>query len=523
MGPDFPQALQGLLSPRAYPHNVQPIKIITTHISWVLLTGEFAYKIKRPVRYPFVDLRAAERRAFLCQEELRLNRRFSADLYLEVCPITLVEGGARMGGAGQAVEHAVKMRQFPADEQLHQLLEERRVEVDELRTFGRDLALIHAGLPVSSATQPWGQPATAGAIMIENLEECARAANQAWAAEVANDVLSLRDPLLARIEASAPDISQRFANGKVRECHGDLHTGNVVRTARGLVAFDCLEFDPVLRWIDVADEIAFLLADLEASHAQRHAHAFLGGYLDQSGDFQGCRLLKLYEAHRSLVRAKVLALSPAEAQRDAAKRLSHRRRYLSHVACARAALESNPPSLILMAGISGSGKTWLAQRVAPLLGAVHVRSDIERKRLAGLAASEPSHSALGQGLYLPQAREAVYEHLARCARDVLAGGFPVIVDATFQRRADRARFAELAAELGVRLWLIHCHAPEATLESRITERVRRKEDPSEADLSVMRWQSSHFEPLDATEPFAVIPASTQEQGIADRISLELRS
>src|SRR6516225_1606807 len=122
MGPDFPQALQGLLSPRAYPHNVQPIKIITTHISWVLLTGEFAYKIKRPVRYPFVDLRAAERRAFLCQEELRLNRRFSADLYLEVCPITLVEGGARMGGAGQAVEHAVKMRQFPADEQLHQLL-----------------------------------------------------------------------------------------------------------------------------------------------------------------------------------------------------------------------------------------------------------------------------------------------------------------------------------------------------------------------------------------------------------------
>ena len=524
MGRDFPQALHGLLRTGAYPHTVRAIKVITTHISWVLLTGDFAYKIKRPVRYPFVDLSTQGQREFLCHEELRLNRRFAPEMYLEVCPITLVDGEAQVGGTGPVVEHAVKMRQFPETEQLDRLLDEARIAPSEMRSFGAELARIHDGLPRASVTQDWGHPAAAGAVIIENLEECARSAETAWGPDA--DVQTLRDPLLAQIEASARLLSQRFVDGRVRECHGDLHASNLVRTERGLVAFDCLEFDPALRWIDVADEAAFLLADLEASHADLHAHAFLGGYLDQSGDFQACRVLNLYKAHRGLVRAKVLALNSAEtgaSPGNQALRLLHRRRYLSHLAGARRALEARVPSLILMAGISGTGKTWLAERIAPSLGAVHIRSDVERKRLAGMGARDRSHSVLGGGIYDPQMNEAAYERLAECARDVLEGGFTVIVDATFQRKSDRAKLCKIAEGLGVRARLVLCHAFQATLESRITERARRSDDPSEADLSVMRAQRAVFEPIDASEAFGIIDACTEKPGIAEWLALELQS
>jgi uncharacterized protein len=522
VGRDFPQALRGLLRAGAYPHSVKAVKVITTHISWVLLTGDFAYKIKRPVRYPFVDLRAQEQRAFLCREELRLNRRFAPELYLEVCPITLDDGQARVGGPGPVVEHAVKMRQFPQAEQLDRLLEEGRIEPSQLRAFGAELARIHDQLPSACPNQEWGQPAAAGAVIIENLEQCARAADEAWNTD--EEVQSLRDPLLALIESSAALLSKRFADGLVRECHGDLHTSNLVRTERGLVAFDCLDFDPSLRWIDVADEVAFLLADLAASHADRHAHAFLGGYLDQSGDFQACRVLSLYKAHRALVRAKVLSLNAAEAGGVGdSQRLLCRRRYLSHLACARAALGKQRPKLILMAGISGTGKTWLAERISPSLGAVHLRSDIERKRLAGLGELDRSHCALGGGIYDPKMNEIVYEHLAGCALAALEGGFTTILDATFQRRSDRAKLSAMAEELGVRTHLVLCHASQATLESRISARERRGEDPSEADLSVMRAQHALFEPIAEGEQLSVIDASTEAPGIAEWIALELKS
>ena len=522
MARDFPQALQGLLHARAYPHEVKRVKVITTHISWVLLTGEFAYKVKRPVQYVFVDLRAQAQRAFLCQEELRLNRRFAPELYLDVCPITLVDGEARIGGGGPVVEHAVKMRQFAETEQLDCLLEQSRIEPGEVRAFGGELARIHDRLPRASCSQEWGQPAAAGTAIVANLEQCARAADEAWTA--GEEVQSLRDPLVALIESSAALLLKRFAEGRVRECHGDLHTSNLVRTERGLVAFDCLEFDPALRWIDVADEVAFLFADLAASHAELHAHALLGGYLDQSGDFQACRVLNLYKAHRALVRAKVLALNAAErgGASDSQKRLG-RRRYLSQVACARTALERKRPKLILMAGISGTGKTWLAERIAPSLQAVHLRSDIERKRLAGIGETDRSHSALGGGIYEPKMNEAVYEHLARCARAALEGGFTVIVDATFQRRSDRARLSTMAEELCLRTHLVLCHASQVTLERRITERARRAEDPSEADLSVMRAQHAVFDPIDESERMSTMDASTEAPGVADWIALELGS
>jgi predicted kinase len=320
---------------------------------------------------------------------------------------------------------------------------------------------------------------------------------------------ALRPLFAERLEALAGSMSQRLAGGRIRECHGDLHSSNVVMRDARLVPFDCLEFDPAFRWIDVADEIAFLLADLGVQGHRTHAYAFLSGYLAQSGDYEGCRVLDLYKAHRALVRAKVTAITSARHEDACDVDLSKgRAQYEAYLDGAYTALGSRKPQLLLMAGFSGSGKTWLANRLAPALEAIHLRSDVERKRLAGLSETVRSRSAIGQGLYEPKARARVYEHLAQCAEHVLCGGYPVIVDATFDRREHRALFRELAARLGVGLRLISCRAPPDVLRRRVAERLAHGTDASEADLPVLRWQEAHAEPVLADEGLSTLEVDT---------------
>ena len=516
----FPEQLQALLYPRAYPHPVQAVELIETHISWVLLTGEFAYKIKRPVRYPFIDLRSPEHRAFLCREEIRLNRRFAPELYLGVYPVSWLEGEARVEGSGRVIEHAVRMRQFAREDELDQLLEARRIEPAELESFGRELARLHARLPVPQPAQSWGQPPALRALILDNAEQCARTVQFPGASTA---VRALQARLEASLDTAVQQLSARFAAGRVRECHGDLHARNIVRWGGHLLAFDCLEFDPALRWTDVADEISFLLADLDSRQKPLHAHAFVAGYLAQSGDYQACVLLPLFKAHRSLVRAKVTALDAAAAPTGSSKSADARRQFEAYLDCARRSLTPRPPILILMCGLSGSGKTWIAQRLTPRLLGIHLRSDVERRRIVGLSAAERSHSPVEEGLYSSEMTADVYRRLARCAQDTLAGGYVTIVDATFGRRAARAQFHELSARLAVKVCIVHCHASRQVLQARIVERQQHNDDPSEADLAVLGWQEAHLEPIQAEEAFTVFEATTTEPDAVDRLVESIRA
>jgi uncharacterized protein len=492
---ELPEHLQGLLSPSAYPHPVRAVQLVETHVSWVLLTGEFAYKIKRPVQYAFIDLRSEERRAYYCREELRLNRRFAPDLYVGVCAIRERDGQATFSGTGPLIEHAVRMRQFDREEELDRLLVAGGIELEELAAFGAYLAAIHASVAVASRDGTRGRPDTIRAQVQENLEQCIEAAS---GLDTMQELIALREPMSRRLQRLSPDMSRRLEEGFVRECHGDLHSRNIVRRDGRLLAFDCMEFEPAFRWIDVAEEIAFLAADSEAQGFRSAGHAFLCGYLSASGDYESIRLLDLYKAHRALVRAKVVALS----------RETDVRPHRGYVRTARESLEVKRPRLILMSGLSGSGKTWLATRLAPQINAIHVRSDVERKRQAGLVPTARSEAAPEQGLYSPTATTQVYECLAQAATHVLSGGYTIIVDATFLRREERERFRTLAAACGVPLQFVRCQAPPATLRERIRSRATSGRDASDADLEVLQWQEQHAEAIGPGEGIEVIDVQT---------------
>jgi len=517
MPASLPSELTGLLDPAAYPHAVSTVRVVETHLSWVFLTGELAYKVKKPVRFPFVDLRSAERRGFFCAEELRLNRRFAPELYLKVCRVRLAGGRARIEGRGKLIDHAVCMRQFRAADELGALLAGGGLAPQALAVFGHELARLHEELPRPSEDQPWGRSESVQALLLRNFAECLHTSGELGTGEA---LRSLSSAYAAHIEAAAPWLARRRAAGRVRECHGDLHAGNLARYGGRLLAFDCIEFEPAFRWIDVAEEIACLYMDLHARQCAAHAQAFIAGYLFESGDYGATRLLRLYGTHRALVRAKVAALRAAQASPP--DRAASRDEHCRYVDVARELLATQRPRLILMCGLSGSGKSWLAERLAPPLEAVYLRSDIERRRLAGLGAQQRSGSALGQGLYSGPLSAATYERLRHCAAEALDGGLSVIIDATCQQRQQRERLSSLGAACAATVRVVYCHAPREVLEARIAARELAATDASEADSSVLALQQARFEPISAAEQLSVIDVDTTRADAAAHVLEQLR-
>ncbi len=500
----LPAALRGLLRPEAYPHPVETIRVIETHMSWVLLTGALAYKIKRPVQFAFADFRDPDHRAHLCREEIRLNRRFAPELYLEVLPIRSNDGQASFVGDGATIESAVCMRQFDRSAELDRLVRAAAVNGDELEAFGAALAAIHAKLPRRAPSSRRAGHRQVARVIRRNFAE---ALALATAAGTSGPMRNLRWPLARLLRRSRPMLDVRDAGGQVRECHGDLHLSNVVRLDGRLTPFDALEFEPAFRWIDVADEVAFLCADLRGYGRPDLAAAFLGGYLDHGGDFQLLRVLALYMAHRALVRAKIMAIRAAGTT-DAAQRSVALARQSEYLDVARHALAPRTPRLLLMHGVSGSGKTWLARQLARRLPAVHLRSDLERKRLAGLAPLAASGSPPGAGLYTEANDDRTYLRMEAAVRDALTGSQTVICDATFLARTRRAAFRRVADELGARTLLLHCTAPENELHARLRSRRSAGGDPSEADEVVLHRQQRHADPLQPEEDIEVIELDT---------------
>lgn len=472
-----------------------PVECLQTHISSLLLTHELVYKFKKPVRLPFVDFSSPQRRERFCREELRLNRRLAPELYLSVLPVTGSPSAPHLGGEGTPIDHAVCMRRFPAGALLSQRLAEGRLEPAHIDGLALRLAQFHAAAPRAEPASAFGTPAAVLArlqAVLGQLEArgCAVGPVGAWAR--------------ARCDALQEVLAQRKAAGAVRECHGDLHLANTVLLADGEVtAFDCIEFDPDLRWIDVMDDIAFTSMDLKARDRADLAWRLLDVYLQQSGDHAGLAVLRFYEVGRALVRALVAQLTPPEGGTVAAG--------VDYLACAHRLVEEGHrrPCLALTCGVSGSGKSTLAARLLEVAGAVRLRSDVERKRLFGLAPLQRSHDA-GVDLYTAEATQRTFERLRELAHLALQAGYPVIVDAAFLRRAERERFRHLAGELGVPFIVFHCTARPHTLHARVAGRAAVGADASEATTEVLARQLQQQEVPAADERAWTLQVDTEQ-------------
>jgi aminoglycoside phosphotransferase family enzyme/predicted kinase len=502
----------------AYPHPCGAIRCIQTHISWVFLTGSYAYKVKKPVDFGFLDFSTLAKRRHYCEEELRCNRRFAPDLYLDVVAIrggdrgievgALEQGKASGPGQGAVLEYAVRMRQFPTRAELDVRLANDELANDELAAFGAELAAIHERLPRARSDTSWGSASAVHEPVLENFTQIAGSSYQ-------DEFDERLDRLKRWCENQHGHLVARFdgrrADGFIRECHGDLHLSNMVTLDDGITAFDCIEFSPGLRWIDVISDAAFLLMDCLVRHRPDLGYAFLNAYLEANGDYAAGRLLGYYVVYRSLVRAKVAAL-----QADAP---DSRARFERHLEFAEQRAYGARPVLVLTCGLSGSGKSWLAKRLVSVLGAVRIRSDVERKRLHGLTAEADSQSALDQDMYQPAATEAVYERLYQSAQALLAGGEAVIVDATFLDARQRDAFIGMAQVLATPALILYCTAPLPILEARIADRLRQGGNPSEADATVLARQVEGFIP---PEGETVITVQTQGEVDVAALSKQIR-
>lgn len=472
--------IQGLLDPAAYPHPVSGLRLIETHISWIVLTGDFAYKIKKPVKLPFVDFSTLARRRFFCKEELRINSRFSDELYVDVVPIAGPLETPRVN-ATPAIEYAVRLRQFPQERRLDRQLAEGRLDVEDARHIGRMIAEFQRELVDDRTTQ---ERDPVFAVVSQNLREVRDL--------IPDDTrpLELLTPWTEqRLDELAPLFEARRAGGFVREGHGDLHLENLVRLTDGrIVAFDALEFDSALRFVDTVDEVAFTAMDLMAHGRRDLAWNVLNAWFERSGDFEALGLLRFYLVYRALVRAKVAILRDGDG-----RQLPDRAAALFDLAHGLA--RKSRPLLILTHGMSGSGKTTFTESLIGELGAIRIRSDVERKRLFGLDPQDASDSALDAGIYGEEATEKTYQALEEAAGHALGAGFNVIVDATFLRKQQRERFRDLAADHCARRIILDCRAPVQTLRERIHKRHTEGRDESEATLEVLDNQRRAYEPL----------------------------
>jgi aminoglycoside phosphotransferase family enzyme/predicted kinase len=489
-----------------WPHPVQePIGLVETHISWVLLTGPYAYKLHKPVNLGFLDFTGLEQRLHDCREELRLNLRLSQDLYLGLVAVVdspaglrVVEaseepGSAPLPGGVLPLEVGLRMRQFPQEALLPAALARGAIDGKQLEALALDLARFHQRAAVAPADGAYGTPAAVLQPVRDNITAL-EPRLPAHAHPLLEQVRRWSERCFADIR---PLLEQRLAAGRVRECHGDLHLGNMLLLDGRIQVFDCLEFSPSLRWIDVISDMAFLVMDLEERGAPVLANRLLNAWLGETGDYDGLRLWHWYSSYRAMVRAKVAALSG-----DIPGALAYLNR-------AHQASQPGSPRLLLCHGLSGSGKSHLSRQLAGPLGAILLRSDVERKRrfaqqpgMPPAAATDPASDTApnNSNLYAASVSDALFlEQLPQLAEGLLGVGFSVIVDATFLRAAYRAAMEAVAERCAVPLVILDLQVPRPLLERRISGRQRAGGDPSDADLAVLARQLLCQEPLTAAE------------------------
>lgn len=490
-----------------------PARIFETHISWIVVARDYAYKFKKPVRFDFLDFSTLDARHFYCQEELRLNRRLAPELYLNAVGITGNLLRPQIDGAGAVIDYAVKMHAFPQQALWSDRVDKAAISNQEIDQLALKIAQFHQAADIAPSDSAWGASEAIAEIAADNIAAIADLTKNSIEKNKVKDLHAWQDAQHKNLDGA---FASRKAQGYVRECHGDLHCGNILTLDERVVVFDCIEFSERLRWIDVMNDLAFICMDLQSHGLHRLAARLLNAYLEHTGDYEGLAVLPYYRTQRALVRCKIALLRAAQMAPDLHATASHQAQAAKYLALALEGIRPTPSAILIMHGYSGCGKSTLSALLVELLGAIRIRSDVERKRMHGLAPTSRAGELPEASIYAGAATEKTYSRLRDLARHVVEAGMFVIVDAAFLKNTQRALFAELANELGVPFIIFDVRAKEALLRKRIVARAKQGLDPSDAGLQVLAHQLAENDPLSEAEMKQTIVVNS-EGGMDEKI------
>jgi uncharacterized protein len=485
-----PALVAAMLEPDFYPRPPPVVELRETHISWVFLAGELAYKVKKPLVLPFLDYGTVDRRREMCHEEVRLNRRLAPAIYLSVVGIARVGGRWDLTSADDpaALEYAVEMRRVEEARSLAALVARDELAAAHIDLVARLLARFHAEAPPAPSDRD------AIEVLAATLDENAETLREASAGLLERRRVESAERFAgAFLAGRRAELEGRVRAGLVRDCHGDLRAEHVIVPADApAYVYDCIEFNPSLREIDVAADISFLLMDLNSLGAAAAGARLIDAYRRAGGDPGGYALLSFFAAYRAWVRAKIAciraaSLSAEDPEREGCAQEAGRLLAVGH----RFAWSARRPAVLVICGVSGSGKTTLARALAEVGGWPYLSSDLTRKRLAGL---EPTERG-GERLYSPEVTMRTYEELGRAARAAVEKTGSAIVDATFHRGAERTSFrAGLGGQPAPTLF-VRCTAAPEVLRARVRGREHDSSRVSDADTAILDRQREESEPL----------------------------
>ena len=498
---NLPTLISQMLQPGFYPHPaIEPIELIQTHISYVLLTGDYAYKLKKPANFGFLDFSTLEKRKHFCEEELRLNQRGAGELYLEVIPLTLVGEQYHLGGTEEAVEYTVKMRQFPQECLFSELFGNGNLQENQLEELGRVVAQYHAQAETNDYIRSFGEVSQVRLAIDENYQQAEKYIGGPQTQTQFEETKQYTDNFF--VEHSEL-FKNRIENNYICECHGDLHLRNIAFWHEKIMLFDCIEFNEPFRFADVMYDVAFTVMDIEARGRKDLGNAFLNAYVEETGDWEGLQVLPLYLSRQAYVRAKVNSFllddpNVSDVVKEEASKTAS--------AYYHQAWEYTKPQqgkLILMSGLSGVGKSTTAKYLARKLNAVHLRSDAVRKHLAGI----PLLARGGDEIYTAEMTQKTYSRLLALGIILANQGWSVILDAKYDRQDLREAAISQAKQHQLPVHIINCIAPLEVIQERL---LNRTGDIADATADLLTSQINQSEPFTNQEqPYITVVDTTQ--------------